>query len=274
MEEGNVSGSPKSPESRFQSMLSTNYVDTVTRRKNFSKSVNFSRSWAATTFTPILTESLGNIARASSLNTSGDKYLTADDLALGHNLISRTQSGTVLKHPLLVEPSAASKPRSAVSGRRKFIPNDLAKFRDQANKQLRPFLEHVNSYISSVCGPLDFNVNIAVLKKLKQLALDFLFSSEEELQQGACTNIIKDLQNVEIDFGTRFNPESIEKELIIRLLFILSNYSRVQEYLSNMSSYMTTVMDGLKDLAIKDGMSLYVIVDWIVEQPGNVGHRG
>lgn len=49
----------------------------------------------------------------------------------------------------------------------------------------------------------------------------------------------------------KLSNESVEKELIVKLLFIFSTYSRVEEYIKDVSTYMDRVMDNIKALTLK-----------------------
>lgn len=193
------------------------------------------------------------------------KFLTVDDLST--TTIKRSKSFTQVtnifrcenvttKHPIISnEPIEPSKSTS----RRKYIPDDLNRARERTNKQLRPFLETLLAYISAavhkdkenestaislksalknrVSIELGSQINLALLKELKRLALDFLLSSSEDLIKGGCVRIMKDVQNLENRLGTKLNNDSIEKQLLVKLLFTLSSYSRVLDYLSTIKDY-------------------------------------
>ncbi len=124
-----------------------------------------------------------------------------------------------------------------VSGRAWF-PDHLAKVRENSIKLIRPFLEHVNIAIGKLNTNPSKAANVKLLQELKQIAINFLVTSEAELERGVCKTLITDIQNLKKKFPLNLNPDSIELELMIKLLFILSTYSRVQEYIKDVSSYM------------------------------------
>lgn len=115
----------------------------------------------------------------------------------------------------------------------KWLPEDLAKVRDQTQKQIRPFLELLNSALMKC----EEEEGIAVLHELRKIALSFLFATADELKRGTCKKYIMDLQILQ---KKSENASATTKELMIKLLFILSSYSRVQEYLDNVAKYMVS----------------------------------
>jgi hypothetical protein len=121
---------------------------------------------------------------------------------------------------------------TTIKSSRKWYPDDLERIRNQTLLQIRPFLEIINQALAK-CKETE----VSVLTELKSYALEFLFSSAEEIQQG-CKTIIRKLQLLEKELDPSLKKSSMAKDLIIKLLFILSSYSRVQEYITNVSQYM------------------------------------
>eukprot|EP01119_Soliformovum_irregulare_P013823 TRINITY_DN3714_c2_g1_i1.p1 TRINITY_DN3714_c2_g1~~TRINITY_DN3714_c2_g1_i1.p1 ORF type:complete len:882 (+),score=292.07 TRINITY_DN3714_c2_g1_i1:144-2789(+) len=113
---------------------------------------------------------------------------------------------------------------------------DLKVAREKVMKQMRPYLATLNSTIKSS----NDNQN---LKNVREVALDFILSSADNLQ-GKCRQIVVDLRNME-DKNT--SKDSMEKDFVTRLLYILSGYTRIQEYLSNVTEYMEGVFEEMKE---------------------------
>jgi len=103
-----------------------------------------------------------------------------------------------------------------------------------------PFTHFVSQSTNAITFPPTASTTKFVLPKeaqalieLKKIAHRFLFSSPEELANGKCKELIGELQNLEKNLNVRFKNNSLEKDLLIKLLFILASYSRVQEYMDN-----------------------------------------
>lgn len=141
---------------------------------------------------------------------------------------------------------------------RKWYPEDLEHIQQVTQNQIRPFLENLNQTLSN-----EFKINtknqgeelkqssdaeVKFLLDLRSFAIEYQFTSAEELPSKS-KNIILKLQALEKDLDPSLKKAFIVKDLIIKLLFIISTYSRVQEYLSNVSEYMDSVMTGLKGKA-------------------------
>lgn len=156
------------------------------------------------------------------------KVFTTDDLQSA----SQPVNPTWIDRPCSFDQSHMS---DRAHTQRSWYPDHLAKVRSKTIKKLRPYLETLNAQIA-----VEFSgsKNEALLLELKRIVLTFLVTSEEELQKGKCKKFILDVQNAQKTLGTKFASDSIENDLIIKLLFILATYSRVQEYINSVSSYM------------------------------------
>ena len=119
---------------------------------------------------------------------------------------------------------------------RSWFPDHLTQVREQTIRQIRPYLEQLNSYLNK--STTVNNSKARLVSELKTITVSFLLTSEEELQKGLCKKYISQVQNLHKEFRLKVEKDCQEKEFVVKLLFILSTYSRVQEYLKDVSLYM------------------------------------
>jgi hypothetical protein len=74
---------------------------------------------------------------------------------------------------------------------RVWVPEHLTEIRENTIKQMRPFLENLNTYLAKQANkdPSN-NINYAIISELKSIIIHFLVTSAKELQGGKCKKFI------------------------------------------------------------------------------------
>lgn len=114
----------------------------------------------------------------------------------------------------------------------------MSRAREQTSQELRPFLEATAKTIKEMENQPSMQLDRAVLTELKRIALDFITATDEDLLRGKCKLFISEVQRAEATVGVKLPLGSIAKNNVVKLLFVLASYSRVLEYLKNVSQYM------------------------------------
>eukprot|EP01117_Protostelium_nocturnum_P004644 TRINITY_DN1683_c1_g1_i5.p1 TRINITY_DN1683_c1_g1~~TRINITY_DN1683_c1_g1_i5.p1 ORF type:complete len:848 (+),score=314.15 TRINITY_DN1683_c1_g1_i5:765-3308(+) len=104
---------------------------------------------------------------------------------------------------------------------------ELESVKKKCKRDIKPLLESLSKLIEKTKDGSTANF----LKSMRNTALQFDLSSEEQLNEGEAKKVILKLTNLERESGIKLEKNSKEKDLLVRLLFILSGFSRAQEWI-------------------------------------------
>lgn len=162
---------------------------------------------------------------------------TMEDLVLGAELRTEHKKGNSLQ----LGKRLKEMPNPHSSRTKRWLPEDLEQTQVAVKKKIRHFLQDLRTSRSHCTG-----YEAEVLDGVKDCALEFLTSSGSVLKV-RCKDLLRDLQTLE----KKVQKSNMAKDFVVKLMLMLSKYTRVQEYLSNVSDHMEIVMQELKDMVTK-----------------------
>lgn len=217
-----------------------NFIKKEREEKELKRNITMSRSWSSNSnYLLTLMDEETEVETEGETPALKPRGFTTEDI-LNKKILQQKRNEWLKSRRRMSVSYQSLSPSKSQTGRR-WSPQDLKQIREEVIQDLKPCLEQLSKAIQEENEGND-KLN-KLLANLQNILREFMFSSDPLLgQRDLGKKCITEIQNLEKKHQIQLEPQSTEKSLIIKVLFIISAYSRVQEYLNNVYEYVGSVL--------------------------------